>query len=252
MRKIISIGVALSLISPIGKAAENPVKTTLEDGAYLATSPLRLRKKDFPAGACVVGSIGGLALLDRTLRNHLYPFRNNDPSEDLRRLGDAAQVAGPVIGTVFAIHGAATGNAKSKETALLGYESYIWAGAIEGALKFATGRKRPSDTENPFHFKLGGSDSSFPSGHTTEAFAAATVFTEQYPHWWVAVPAFGAAATQGFSRMYANKHWLSDVAAGALLGMTVSHTLRKRHRQTGESHWSYGISPNGVVLSRAF
>lgn len=63
--------------------------------------------------------------------------------------------------------------------------------------------------------------SSFPSGHTATAFAAAEFLRREY--WkvspWYGIAGYAAAATTGYLRMYNNKHWLGDVAAGAGIGI---------------------------------
>lgn len=240
--------------SSMAEANKNPLKITLDDGAYLVTSPGRLTREDIPMVIGVSAIIGGTALLDRTIQHHLDPFTNTDPSEDTRRLGDYGQFAGPAIGTLFAVHGWATNNSKSKETAFLSYESFVLATAISGGIKFLVGRKRPSEAgvENPFQFKPFSHNSSFPSGHTTAAFAAATVFAEQYPRWEVVIPSYAVASAVGFSRLYSNQHWASDVVAAAFLGYGVAHTLRKRHRDNGQSEWSFWIDPTGIQIQRTF
>jgi len=228
------------------ETSDHPIKTFFQDGGYLVTSPLRMTREDIPLVVGVSASIGGVALLDRTIRRHLFPWRNTDPSEDLRHFGDYGQVAGPVIGTFFGIEGFLADNPKSKETAYLTYETFLWAGALEVGIKYIVGRERPSVTDDPFHFNPGKGNSSFPSGHATEVFAAATVFAEQYPEWYVILPAYGAAGAVGFSRLYANQHWVSDVVAGAILGTAVSHALRARHRHQKDYSWQ--IETNGMNI----
>jgi hypothetical protein len=112
-----------------------------------------------------------------------------------------------------------------------GTESVILATAITGVLKTTLGRARPfvsSDT-NPTDFKLGGGfgnadRQSFPSGHTTTAFAVASSVTSEtrrlYPNAvkFVAPVLYGGATLVGLSRMYHNKHWASDVVLGAGIG----------------------------------
>jgi membrane-associated phospholipid phosphatase len=177
-------------------------------------------------------TIAFAALFDRPFERHLSPHRNSASATHFRRMGDLGQLAGPAVGTLFAVQGWAAGNDKSKETAFLSYESFLWSGALCGGIKYAVGRERPSLSSDPFHFRPASGNASFPSGHTTAAFAAATVFSEQYPHWAVIIPSYAAASAVGFSRMVANQHWGSDVVAGAMLGTVVSHTLRKWHRQS--------------------
>jgi undecaprenyl-diphosphatase len=58
---------------------------------------------------------------------------------------------------------------------------------------------------------------SFPSGHTATTFALATVLAWYFPGW--SVPLFALAALIGYSRVYVGVHFLSDVAAAALIGV---------------------------------
>lgn len=72
----------------------------------------------------------------------------------------------------------------------------------------------------------GSNQLSFPSGHTSGAFAMAAVFDAHYgPK--VGVPAYAAAAAIGLSRIERSKHHLSDVLAGATLGYLVGHSVAK-------------------------
>ncbi|MGC4038416.1 MAG: phosphatase PAP2 family protein [Chitinophagaceae bacterium] len=67
----------------------------------------------------------------------------------------------------------------------------------------------------------GSSYTSFPSGHTAEAFASATFLWNEYRNVsvWYGVAGYAMAATTGYLRLYNNRHWLSDVIAGAGVGI---------------------------------
>ena len=81
--------------------------------------------------------------------------------------------------------------------------------AVEG-LKWCVGRTRPDGDSRR-------RNSSFPSSHSANAWAVATVLTRRWRRGW---PAFALlAALVSFSRMYLDRHYLSDVFAGALLGV---------------------------------
>jgi hypothetical protein len=62
---------------------------------------------------------------------------------------------------------------------------------------------------------------SFPSGHTSEAFASAELMRLEYQETqpWLGVAGYAMAVTTGYLRMYNNKHWISDVIAGAGIGI---------------------------------
>lgn len=106
----------------------------------------------------------------------------------------------------------------------------VVAEAVTFTAKAVIGRARPKlDTGDPFDFGLlrGASHDdyqSFPSGHTTAAFAAAAALTSEisshHPEAtaWVATVMFGGATLMGVSRLYHNEHWASDVVAGAAIG----------------------------------
>lgn len=112
-----------------------------------------------------------------------------------------------------------------------GTESVILATAITSFLKGSMGRARPFVTNdtNPTDFKVGGGfgnadRQSFPSGHTTTAFAVASSVTSEVRRLhptalkFVAPVMYGGATMVGLSRMYHNKHWASDVVLGAGIG----------------------------------
>lgn len=126
-------------------------------------------------------------------------------------------------------------NKKMQTTTLLATQAYLTAGLIESVAKYITGRQRPSyydpnhpEPEPTFRgpgYSLGHNiynhkiSTSFPSGHTTVIFAAATVFAKEYKNTpWVPVVAYSAASLVGLSRITENKHWATDVIVGATLG----------------------------------
>jgi hypothetical protein len=84
---------------------------------------------------------------------------------------------------------------------------------VQGA-KLVTRRERPDESNNQ----------SFPSGHTSSAFATASVL-ERHFGWKAGLPAYGFATYVGMARMSANKHHLSDVIMGAAVGIAAGRTV---------------------------
>lgn len=75
-------------------------------------------------------------------------------------------------------------------------------------------------------------ESSFPSGHTSFAFATATSVFLHYPKWYVGIPLLAWSTSVGYSRMYLGQHYPSDVLAGALVGAGsayLCHWLNKKY-----------------------
>lgn len=124
--------------------------------------------------------------------------------------------------------------AKKPDVADLGWhglEAVVLANGVTGLLKGILGRSRPfvSNASDPRDFRFAGGFStserqSFPSGHTTTAFAAAAAVTSEIRRLqpralpYVATIMYGGATLVGLSRMYHDKHWASDVALGAAIG----------------------------------
>jgi len=89
---------------------------------------------------------------------------------------------------------------------------------VTTALKYSIGRDRPFITYPDLTKKSDAGSPSFPSGHTSSAFATATSLSLTYPKWYVIAPSYVWAGTVGYSRMHLGVHYPSDVLAGALIG----------------------------------
>lgn len=89
--------------------------------------------------------------------------------------------------------------------------AYLLMGTSVNILKNSTNNLRPD----------GSSRNSFPSGHTATAFMGAEFLYQEYKDVsvWYGIAGYTVAAGTGFFRMYNNRHWLTDVAAGAGIGI---------------------------------
>lgn len=105
--------------------------------------------------------------------------------------------------------------------------------AITQGLKYAINRDRPYAKYpaliNPYQID---NDPSFPSGHTSTAFATAASLSINFKKWYVVVPAYAWAASVGYSRLYLGQHYPTDVLAGAAIGVGsayLSNWLNKKY-----------------------
>lgn len=123
---------------------------------------------------------------------------------------------------------------RHRHIALTGLKAFILTAGATAVVKHLTHRHRPGENDPPDPgrwdgpFPLTLEHTAFPSGHTSTAFAIASVLAIGYSdQWWVGVSAYSLAGLVGISRLYDRKHWGSDVAAGAALGTFIGVTLSK-------------------------
>jgi membrane-associated phospholipid phosphatase len=136
-----------------------------------------------------------------------------------------------VVGSAAYLLGRFTSHKQLEDVGLHTTEAIVLGSGVTLVLKDVLGRSRPfvTNSTNPRDFKFGkgfgdGDRQSFPSGHTTAAFAAAAAVTSEmhrlYPNstFLVGGVMYGSATMVGLARMYHNKHWASDVLLGAGVG----------------------------------
>jgi len=117
----------------------------------------------------------------------------------------------------------------------LGALAFAGAGLVEFAIKHLVGRPRP-DAAQPALAVLGPSFvpdiDSFPSGHATSVFAVATVFAAFYPR--LRWPLYTLAGAVAVGRVYLERHYISDIIAGAVIGIVIASTLLRYHASRAE------------------
>jgi len=136
---------------------------------------------------------------------------------------DLGQLA--LLGAAFGMGGAnlAAGD-RGRSLEVVG-ESTVFTGLLTSILKVTVRRRRPG----------GGSRTSFPSGHTSASFAAATFLARSFgdtlpaPFQWSGYLFYIPAVVVGFNRVEGNRHFPTDVAAGALLGTLVTNLVYNAH-----------------------
>jgi len=120
--------------------------------------------------------------------------------------------------------------------ALFFFTAVALSGIIINLIKPVVGRLRPkmlfqADLYGFEPFRIGYEYNSFPSGHATTVFALAAALALVYPRW--RLPLFGFAAVVGVSRIVIGSHYLSDVLAGAYMGIMTVFMLALLCRRRG-------------------
>jgi membrane-associated phospholipid phosphatase len=251
----------------------------LNDFKQQALSPLDINGRGWLMGAAFTVGTFGMGYLDKPIQKWAVNFRNNNPgsapySRTITDLGGAYVVI-PFAAT--ATYGFIFKNEKLRTTTYLATQAYITSTAWSTLFKTLSGRLRPGswDPNSPlnvptFHGPFSnlpyGGNSSFPSGHTTLAFAAATVYAKEYKYIPVVpVISYSVATLIAFSRVTENRHWLTDLLAGAALGVACgtqvvnnyhryaklirTNSLKKKKK--GDLTFNLGYTP-GVGLQPGF
>lgn len=124
------------------------------------------------------------------------------------KVGDALFVLLPLSGLT------ATLVKHDREGQMQFLRSFAATALVTAGLKSTVDKRRPN----------GDCCESFPSGHTSFAFMGATFIHKRYGSRY-AIPAYAAAAFVGHSRVFADKHFVEDVVAGAAIGFLSSYFL---------------------------
>ena len=113
---------------------------------------------------------------------------------------------------------------------------------VEVTLKFVVGRARPDSGLGAFHFDPFSQAISWPSGHSTIAWGLMSSLANEVRSPALKVGFYGLAAGTAWSRVNDNRHWLSDVVAGSLIGFTSAQLVHGK--------WQvWGLTPPAILVS---
>ncbi len=147
--------------------------------------------------------------------------------------------------SIYGMHYLITKNNASKSIVLTGAQAFLISGLVVQLPKFLVQRERPYKSVNGYPYRFNTifktkNNLSFYSGHTTTSFALATVIASEYKSKpWIRIVSYTLASGVGISRIYDNKHWLSDVCVGALTGYGIgklchwmNHKVNKKKKMS--------------------
>jgi len=210
----------------------NEIRRYLRDARSLALAPAgwdAAAWRRFGEGSAAVGALylGDRSIYDMVQRNRTG--LSNQFAKDITPFGGRRAID---IGVLLVAVGAFDHDLNLRDAGRDSLESELLAaGILTPLLKRAFGRARPSQEEgahsvHPFNAHF----ASFPPGHATNAFAAATAIAGHYDNWYVPAIAYTIASGVAVSRINDRAHFASDVVAGALIGRAVAKGIVWRHR----------------------
>ena len=217
------------------KTLESRLNIMKRDAGELTRRAVRADRKNALVAGGLVLSIVGLGLLDDEIQRSFQKNRTGSLDDIAQGFDFLGSTPGTLI-TNFSLVGIGwlnkeyKGGRKLYRTAGISLEAQTFAGIITWALKFSLGRARPHEGKGTSSFKPFHSfNTSFPSGHTSQAWAMATVFANHYDPP-IPLIAYTYATLMGLSRIYQDHHFASDVLAGAAIGYFIGKSLSRIHK----------------------
>jgi membrane-associated phospholipid phosphatase len=194
-------------------------------------------------GVLAAGGVSALMLLDHPVQRYAQDNRtggSNDFSMVARHFGQPEVYGSVAAGLVLG--GLAAGDSRVARAGGRVALALALSGSAVTAGKVILGRPRPSQSLDADGFHPFSGQQAMPSGHTAMAFALATSLSDEIHRTWATVGLYTLAGATGWSRINDNQHWLSDVAAGALVGITSAKLASGRWRL-------FQLHPPSVLLT---
>ncbi len=229
----------------------------LSDAGSYFGAPLRFTGTDWLIAGGVAGGTVALMAVDEDIKELLGSTNQESLNGDF---WDVPTKYGVVAyANIFSLGvytgGLLTGCDDLRRTGRLLFESITYSGISVMAVRYIFGRSRPYNTNSPWEFnwfETSNEVQSFPSGHTTVAFALSTVLAEEIGGVWAGLAFYGMASMTAYARVRNNQHWFSDVVVGAGLGLVTGFHVVRQERMREQSAPEVGLSIipglNGIQL----
>lgn len=219
-----------------------------KDAIFVGKSIEKLDNSDLTYALGNVIIIGTSIILEKQVRDSAHNPKNAmDFFNSATKMGELTYPA--ILGGGLYIGGLIAGSYEVRTTGRLMFESLALAGITTNLLKYFLGRERPNPENNNLNFKffqIKDIYHSMPSGHTTVAFAVASVLADRVDRWWGYVGFYSLASLCGYSRIYMDRHWLSDVVLAAAVGIISGNTVcrAEKHNNWENTFGKFYIFPS--------
>jgi len=237
----------------------NDTKTGISDFLSFYTEPFNFSSTEWLYAAGIIGGTFLLFSVDQEITDEAGRETINTLNNDFWDIPTRYGIT--PYATVFSISTYAAGlffnNDDIRITGRLLFESLTISGVGIIVIRYLAGRERPYYDKGEWAFKgfqTSNEFQSFPSGHTSVAFALSTVLAERIDNFWARLGFYGMATLTATARVINNQHFLSDVVWGALLGFGAGMYVVNKEEELESGKNSLSILPNlnGVSIIYSF
>lgn len=226
------------------------------DTKNILTSPFHWNQKSLLSFASLSIGTFELMLEDRNLLDLVQDHRTSTTNKISKWTDRYYKRVTNLSIAGFYLSGVLFRDNKAKQTALLCLESVALAEGITKGIKHLMGRTRPFSNKGTFHFDPlkfppPSSSLSFPSGHTTTAFALSSVIVEQYRNVPLAIALYGWATVVALAWVNNNAHFVSDVLWGGIIGISVGRTIVRFNKKNTSEDVRIGLLSNPDLSGEA-
>jgi len=252
--------IAQSSYSPADTIVSD-IKTFFSDALTVYATPAHFGATGWLFTAGTVGvTYGSIELLDERTRR-VFLRNQSSTGKALADIGNfnGTSLPGGVLAAGLYAGGLIWDKPGIRITGRHLVQSVAYAGVITTVLKYVIGRERPYLNHGPkeFHGPTFNQDYlSMPSGHSTVAFAISSSLAEDIGNTYASIGLYTLATLTAGSRIYSDKHWLSDTFVGAVLGTACGYAVThidEIKKSEGSSSLLF-ISPtlNGLAVTYTF
>jgi hypothetical protein len=234
-------------------------KISFCDGISTFTSPARFSGLDWIKTGAVIFTTAAFMPFDKDIRKE-FSKNHTDTKDKIADVGNGyGNLITPIVlGTGIYSYGLFFKDDYVRETGRMIFEAVLFSGIITDVSKIIVGRSRPYTERGPYFYNMftfNEGSISFPSGHSTVAFAVSSVLANRIHNIYASIGLYSLSTVTALSRIYSDKHWASDVVIGSAIGYFVGDYVSSGNRKcTSKCGVSYKIYPtiNGLGMNIIF
>lgn len=216
----------------------------LLDGRSILFAPLHWDRGSWTQAAVAVASVALLTREDSRIDSAIQRNRSSRTDSVSRAVTPFGSYAGIGLSVASLGGGLLFRNAELRDIGRDALEAeFFAAGIVTPLLKRTAGRLRPAQGSDADEYRPLSNGQSFPSGHSTEAFAVASVIAARSKGWIVPAVAYTLASGVALARMNDRAHFASDVVAGAVIGTAIGQSVVRSHSAGAEKSSSWNLAP---------